>query len=100
VALVETDVSKELIATIIRVERFSELGTTLTVTSNRSTLLVTANVVLSLLILFNLMMEVMCSSETSVVTRATRRHISENGIDLSHRLENLKSYIALTGWTL
>jgi hypothetical protein len=42
--------------------------------------------------------EVVCSSETSVLTRATRRKIPENGILHSHRRENLKSYIALTGW--
>jgi hypothetical protein len=34
------------------------------------------------------------SSETSVLTRATRRHISEEGILHSHRRENLKSYSA------
>jgi hypothetical protein len=35
VALVRTDVSEELSASIIRVTRISELGTTLAVTSNR-----------------------------------------------------------------
>jgi hypothetical protein len=34
VALVRTDDPEELIASIIRVERISELGTTLAVTSN------------------------------------------------------------------
>jgi hypothetical protein len=38
VALVRTDVSEELCASFIRVTRISELGTTLTVTSNRRTL--------------------------------------------------------------
>jgi hypothetical protein len=37
VALVRTDVSEELSGSIIRVTRNSELGTTLTVTSNRRT---------------------------------------------------------------
>jgi hypothetical protein len=37
VALVRTDVSEEHSAPIIRVTRFGELGTTLTVTSNRRT---------------------------------------------------------------
>jgi hypothetical protein len=37
VALVRTDVSEELSASIIRVTRISELGTTLAVTSNRHT---------------------------------------------------------------
>jgi hypothetical protein len=38
VALVRTDVSEELSASIIRVKRIGELGTTLGVTSNRRTL--------------------------------------------------------------
>jgi hypothetical protein len=44
------------------------------------------------LILSILMMEVVLSSETSVLIRATRRHIPEGGIHHSHRHENLKSY--------
>jgi hypothetical protein len=40
------------------------------------------------------------SSETLVLTRATRRNIPEDAILHIHRLENLKSYIALTGWAL
>jgi hypothetical protein len=42
--------------------------------------LVTANVVPSSLILFTLMMEATHSSETSVLTRATRRHIQKDGV--------------------
>jgi hypothetical protein len=38
VALVRTDVSEELSASIMRVKRIGELGTTLAVTSNRRTL--------------------------------------------------------------
>jgi hypothetical protein len=38
-------------------------------------------------------MEAIRSSETSVNTRSTRRHILEYGILHSHRRENLKSYI-------
>jgi hypothetical protein len=37
VALVRTDVSEERIASIIKVTRIGEVGTTLAVTSNRST---------------------------------------------------------------
>jgi hypothetical protein len=35
-----------------------------------------------------------------VVTHATRRHILDDGIFHSFRRENLKYYIALTGWAL
>jgi hypothetical protein len=38
-------------------------------------------------------LQAICSSETSVHGRTTRRHILENGILHSHRRENLKSYI-------
>jgi hypothetical protein len=63
-------------------------------------LLVTANVVLSSPILVTLIIEAIRSSETPVLTRATRRNLPEDGILHSHRRENLKSYITLTGWTL
>jgi hypothetical protein len=46
------------------------------------------------------MMEATVSSEMSVLTRATRRNISEDAILHSHRSENLKSYIELNGWDL
>jgi hypothetical protein len=84
VALLRTDISEEPSASIIRVTRIDELGA-LTVTSNRRTLrrvfvrsvrrlLVTANVPSSP-ILVNLMMGALGSSETSVLTGATRHHI-------------------------
>jgi hypothetical protein len=43
-------------------------------------------------ILDTLIMEAIRSSETSVLTRAPRRNIPEEGILHSHRRENLKSY--------
>jgi hypothetical protein len=45
-------------------------------------------------------MEVVRSYETSVLTRATWYNIAEGSILHSYRIENLKSYIALTGWAL
>jgi hypothetical protein len=84
VALVRTDVSEEGIASIIRLTRIGELGETLDVTINqrslRRKLLVMANVIPSLQILAIMMMEAIRSSETSLLTKATQRHITEDGI--------------------
>jgi hypothetical protein len=59
-------------------------------------LLVIANVVPSSLILFIRMMEAIRFSETSVLTRATWRYISEDGILHSHRPEHLLGSVTET----
>jgi hypothetical protein len=46
------------------------------------------------------MMEAPASSETSVLTRTTRRNIPKDAIIHSQNSESLKSYIALTDRTL
>jgi hypothetical protein len=79
VALVGTDVSEDLTVPLIRVTVITELGTTLAVTSNRrceeipSIFSHRASVV-------TLMKEALSSSETSTLTRAKRRNITEYAI--------------------
>jgi hypothetical protein len=104
VALARTDLSDERSASIIRVTRIGELGTTLAVISNKHAekkycykhtkyyvshivflrrvrrLPVTANVVPSSQIIVTLMMEALRSSGRLVLARATRRDIPEDGI--------------------
>jgi hypothetical protein len=122
-ALVRTDVSEGLSFYIIKVTRIGELGT-LVVTSSRRTLrtntkkdfvciyiyiytekyfvflrcvrrLPVTAIIPSSPILVTLMMKALCSSVTSVLTRATLRSIPEVAIRHSCPCENLKSY-ALT----
>jgi hypothetical protein len=96
VVLVRTDSSEEHIASI-RVKRMVEVGTLLAISSNyvvlRSVLqlLITANVVLSLLDFVTLMMEAIRSSEASVLTRATWCHVPEDGI--LHKTSYIYIYI-------
>jgi hypothetical protein len=99
VSLVRTEVSDQRIASIIRVKRIGELGK-LAGISNRSTLRKNNIVYINSLIHFTLMMEAIRSSKISVLTRTTRRNILEDCILHGYSRENLKSYIALTGWAL
>jgi hypothetical protein len=94
-SLVRTDISEECSASNIRVTRIGEL--VVVFIHSVHWFAVTANVVLSSPILVTLMMEAIYSSKTLVLTRDTWRNIPEDGILHSHRCENLKSYIALTG---
>jgi hypothetical protein len=64
--------SEEYIASVIREKTIGEI------------VLVTANVVPISPILFTLTMEAIRSSETSILTRATRRNIPEHGILPKH----------------
>jgi hypothetical protein len=82
VALLRAEVSEKPSDSFIRVTRICELGTD-------TLLLVTASVVPSSPILVTLMKEAISSSETSVLTRATWRHIPEGGIVTAVNTSNL-----------
>jgi hypothetical protein len=69
----------------------SYIETTLAVTNSVLRFLVTANVVPSSPSI-PLMMAALYASEKSVLTRATRHSILQDGIPHSHRREKLKSY--------
>jgi hypothetical protein len=80
VTLVRTEVTEKNIASIIRVTRIGELGTTLAVTSKRSTL------------------RSIRSSETSTLTTATWCNIPEDDSLHSHHRESLKFFTAYIIW--
>jgi hypothetical protein len=71
VAHIRTDISEECSASIIWVARIGGLGI-LAVTSNRSTLRRNTIIIL--------MMEAILSSETSVLTKATRRNTPQDNV--------------------
>jgi hypothetical protein len=96
VARVKSNVSEGLSASIIRVTRIGELGTTLSLTSNRRTLrrlLVAANVLHFSPILVTFLTETLRSSDTSILTRTKGRNTPEDDILRSHCREILKSYM-------
>jgi hypothetical protein len=87
VALIRIDVSEKRITSIISVKNERARNN---VSSNYQPKHA-ANVVLSSLILFTVMVKAIRSSEMSVLTRATRCHIQEDSIIHSQSRENLES---------
>jgi hypothetical protein len=75
-------------------KRISKLGTALAFLRSVFQFLITANVILSLLIIFTLTMEAKHSSEASVLTTVTRNRIPEE--DNLHNLSNKQNSVALS----
>jgi hypothetical protein len=96
VALIRIEGLEEHSASIIRVMRIGELGTTLAVFSSQLALFASYCYVPNSLIHVTPKMEALCSFETLALTRATQCNIPENGILHSHHRENLKSYKAVS----
>jgi hypothetical protein len=78
-ALIRTDVSEDRIASIFRVNECEQAQSEVVSSCIGNS--------------FTLKMEAIRSSETSVLIRATRRHLPEDDNHHSHRRGNLKSYI-------
>jgi hypothetical protein len=111
VVLVRTDVSEERVASFITVTKFVELGTTVALTSNQSTLRRRCNIpednILHSHCSENLKSYIALTGcalqrrrNVSPVKYELSFYIPEDGILHSHRRGNLKPYIVLTGWTL
>jgi hypothetical protein len=91
VALVRADVSEELSASIIRVARIGELGTTL---------LLTTNVVPGSPILVTLMMEALSSSERQFLQEPRGLTSQKTTFFIVTAVKTSNLNIALTGWIL
>jgi hypothetical protein len=103
VVLVTTGVLEACIAYIIGVKRVGEVGTMLAVTSivflrSMLRLLVAANVASSSLILVTSIMVAIRCSETSVLIRATRRTIIEDG-SLQHNFSLWVEVLITINWS-
>jgi hypothetical protein len=98
VTLVRTDVSEDLRASFIRVTRIGELGTTHAAKKYQvflrsvRRLLFTANVVPSPPILVSLVMEVLSSSETSLLRRAQKTEFSSSICSKRHMLTEAEDW--------